>query len=159
MRRRIAVLVAVTSVLTAVSPVSAGPSIRGHSALGDWSYVNHEVFEVTLHQFIGDTVTGDRWFDWSTDGCSAPLFGDTGRSFNFREPCRRHDFGYRNLRLLEHRYGLGRDFWNTTNRRHVDQQFLADMKAHCRGRSLLLQPSCMAMAHTYYTAVRVAGGP
>jgi hypothetical protein len=165
MRSRIAVLVAVTSVLTVVSPAFAGPptshstSRTGHSALGDWSYVHHELFEVSLRQFIGDTGSGDRWFDWSTDGCSAPLLGDTGRSYNFREPCRRHDFGYRNLRLLEHRYGLGHDYWNAINRRRVDQQFLADMKAHCRGRSLLLQPSCLAMAHTYYTAVRVAGGP
>jgi Prokaryotic phospholipase A2 len=140
MRRRIAVLVAVTSVLTVVSPVFAGPPVPrrpvvlGHSAAGDWRYVHHELFEVSLRRFIADTTTGDRW-------------------------CRRHDFGYRNLRLLEHRYGLGRDFWNATNRRRVDQQFLADMKAHCRGRSLLLQPSCLAMAHTYYTAVRVAGGP
>jgi hypothetical protein len=165
MRTRIAVLVAVTSVLTVVSPVSAGPSaphrrsLLGHSAFGDWSYVHHELFEVSLRVFIGDTVIGDRWFDWSTDGCSAPLLGDSGRSYNFREPCRRHDFGYRNLRLLEHRYGLGRDFWNATNRRRVDQQFLTDMKSHCRGRSPLLQPSCLAMAHTYYAAVRVAGGP
>lgn len=165
MRRRIAVLVAVTSVLTVVSPVFAGPPVPrrpvtlGHSAPGDWRYVHRELFEVSLRQFIADTTTGDRWYDWSTDGCSAPLLGDTGRSYNFRESCRRHDFGYRNLRLLERRYGLGRDFWNATNRRRVDQQFLADMKAHCRGRSLLLQPSCLAMAHTYYTAVRVAGGP
>jgi Prokaryotic phospholipase A2 len=158
MRLRTAVLVAVTSVLTVVSPALAG-SPRGHSAVADWAYVRHELYDVPLRQFIADAASADRWFDWSTDGCSAPLLGDTGRSYNFREACRRHDFGYRNLHLLEYRYGLGRDFWNSTNRRRVDQQFLADMKSHCRGRALLLQPSCFGMAHGYYTAVRVAGGP
>jgi Prokaryotic phospholipase A2 len=154
MRLRTAVLVAVTSVLTVVSPAHAG-----HSSAADWAFVRRELFDVSLRQFIADTERGDRWFDWSTDGCSAPLFGDTGRAYNFLQPCRRHDFGYRNLRLLEHRYGTGRSFWNSTNRQRVDRQFLADMKAHCRGRSIVLQASCFAMAHTYYTAVRVAGGP
>jgi hypothetical protein len=160
MRTRLAVLVAVTSVLTVVSPALAGPrSAVGHSAVTDWAFVRHELFDVPLRQFIADAATGDVWFDWTNDGCSAPLVGDTGRSFNFRDPCRRHDFGYRNLHRLEHRYGLGHTFWNSTNRRRVDQQFLADMTAHCHTRALLLRPSCLMWARGYYTAVRVAGGP
>ena len=167
MRFRIAVLVAVTSVLTVVSPASAGPrslhghipTPRGHSAVSDWAFVRHELFDLPLGRFIADAATADRWFDWSTDFCSAPLLGNTGHSYNFRNACRRHDFGYRNLRLLEHRYGLGRNYWNATNRRRVDEQFLADMTGHCSGRSFILQPSCFTMAHTYFTAVRLAGGP
>ena len=90
---------------------------------------------------------------WRTNGCSAPLVGDTGLSFNFRNSCRRHDFGYRNLKLLDRRYGGG--FWNPTSRRRVDQQFLADMKAHCHTRALWLRPTCLGWAQTYYIAVRV----
>ncbi|MGB8858462.1 MAG: phospholipase A2 [Ilumatobacteraceae bacterium] len=164
MRFRLAVLVAVTSVLTVVSPVSAGPTntIRpaaAHSAVNDWAFVQHELYGLALRDFVASIAAGDRWFDWSSDGCSAPLVGDTGLSFNFRDPCRRHDFGYRNLQLLERRYGRGSTYWNGTNRRRVDQQFLADMKAHCRGRAITLQAQCFGWAETYYAAVRVAGGP
>ena len=162
MRFRLAVLVAVTSVLTVVSPAFAGPLpavAAVHNAVVDWQYVHHELYDVSLRQFVADTRTGDRWFDWSTDFCSAPLIGNTGRSFDFHGPCRRHDFGYRNLQRLEVRYGRGHVFWNSTERRRVDQQFLADMKAHCRTRSIFLRPSCRFWAAAFYTAVRVAGGP
>ena len=101
-------------------------------------------------------VGSDTWFDWSTDFCSAPLVGNTGRSFNFTNACRRHDFGYRNLQLLDRRYGGGH--WNSANRRRVDQQFLLDMKQHCWSRPWYDEPTCLAWAETFYTAVRVAGG-
>lgn len=157
MRFRIALLVAVTSVLTVVSPASAGPT---HTAGGDWAYVHRLLFEVPLSEFGATARTGaDPWFDWSTDWCSAPLVGSTGLSFDFRWPCRRHDFGYRNLQLLERRYGTGRTYWNGANRQRVDDRFYADMKAHCRSRSVLLQPACYRWAWTFYSAVRVAGGP
>ncbi len=168
MRVRFAVLVAVTTVLTVLSPAPAGlasgpvsgpTSVLGHTAARDWLYVRHELFGVSLAQFVDDAGHGDPWYDWSNDGCSAPLLGNTGRSFNFRDACRRHDFGYRNLRLLEHRYGLGHTYWNAATRRRVDVNFLADMRAHCRRRSILLRPSCLLWAQTYYVAVRAAGGP
>ena len=170
MRFRLAVLVAVTSVLTVVSPVAAGPSTATrptvvHSANGDWGYVQQQLHQVSLRTFVATIPIGDRWFDWSNDGCSAPLVGDTGFSFNIRDSCRRHDFGYRNLKLLEKRYGKGSmlwngtTYWNGTNRQKVDQQFLGDMKSHCRGRALTLQVQCFSWAQTFYTAVRIAGGP
>ena len=154
MRFRIAVLVAVTSLLTAVSPVSAGP----RSAHTDWAFVQRMVFTVTLAEFVR-SAPGDPWFDWSTDLCSAPLVGSTGLSFDFGAPCRRHDFGYRNLRLLERRYGAGGTYWNRANRKAVDDQFLRDLRAHCRTRAVWLQTQCHGWASTFYTAVRIAGGP
>ena len=175
MRVRAAVLVAVTSVLTVVSPVHAGPRpvtnhpvtnhpvtnhpVTNHSATRDWAFVAHELFEVPLSRFAADAAKGDPWFDWSNDGCSAPLLGNAGRTYNFLQACMRHDFGYRNLQRLERRYGRGHMFWNAVNRRRVDQQFLADMKHHCRGRSWWLQPGCFLSAYTYYAAVRAVAGP
>ncbi len=157
MRFRIAVLVAVTSFLTVTSPARAG---LAHTAATDWAYVRRMVHEVPLSEFTNVARNSpDGWFDWSTDWCSAPLVGSTGLSFDFRWPCRRHDFGYRNLQLLERRYGTGRTYWNGTNRKAVDDRFYADMKAHCRTRSLLLQGQCFNWAWTFYLAVRVAGGP
>lgn len=154
MRFRFAVLVAVTSFLTVVSPASAGPT-----AASDWAYVSRLAFTVPLSTFSSARATGDPWFDWSTDGCSAPLIGDSGLTFNFREACVRHDFGYRNLKLLERRYGSGRSYWNAANRKRVDDQFLIDMKAHCRSRALPLRPTCNLWADIFHRAVRIAGGP
>jgi Prokaryotic phospholipase A2 len=156
MRVLLSVLVAVTSILTAASPVSAGPA---HSAKADQAYVENMLYSVSIDQFntAADT-TGDRWFDWTTDWCSAPLVGSTGRSFDFRAPCRRHDFGYRNLRLLDRRYGGGGQYWNDGTRRRVDQQLLSDMKSHCRARPWFEEATCRLWADTFYSVVRVAGG-
>jgi hypothetical protein len=165
MRHRTAVLVAVTSVLTVLSPTmlgrpssaSAAPSV--HSAATDWAFVQHELFAVSLDRFHRDRMRGDPWFDWSNDGCSAPLLGNTGRTYDFGPACRRHDFGYRNLRRLERRYGSGHTFWNTTNRFRVDRQFLSDMRGHCRHRAWWLRPACGLTAWLYFAAVRTVGGP
>ena len=74
MRRFARVLVAVTSLLTAVP--SAHPALAvGNNAVNDSAYVQHLVFNVTLSQFSNTARTrvglqgtaGDTWFDWSTD--------------------------------------------------------------------------------------------
>lgn len=153
MKHILRVVVAVTLALTVASPASAG-SI--HSAVTDQAYVAQMLYATSMSGFLA-AVGSDPWFDWTTDFCSAPLVGNSGRSFNFTNACRRHDFGYRNLHLLDQRYGSG--YWNSSNRRHVDQQFLADMKSHCHSRPWYDEPTCYAWAQTFYTAVRLAGGP
>jgi hypothetical protein len=152
MRHLLTVLVAVTSVLTVASPADAGSL---HSVVADRAYVERMMFATSMNGFLAAVGT-DQWFDWSTDFCSAPLVGNTGRSFNFTNACRRHDFGYRNLHLLDRRYSGGN--WNSLTRRRVDLQFLADMKAHCWSRPWYDAPTCFAWAETFYAGVRVAGG-
>lgn len=162
MRSSTRVLVAVTSFLTVLSPALAGsPSVAADSgsAGGDLAYVEQVMFHTSIVDFTRIADHGDPWFDWSTDWCSAPLVGSTGRSFDFRAPCRRHDFGYRNLQRMERRYGSGATFWNATSRRRVDRQLQADMDAHCRSRRWSERATCLAWADTFYAAVRVAGGP
>jgi hypothetical protein len=171
MRHLARVLVAVTSVLTAVSILDPDVAATawasgGGTAAADQAFVERMEFATPLgafsdaarHRTGPDGRSGDGWFDWSTDLCSAPLVGNTGRTFNFTEPCRRHDFGYRNSKLLDHRYGAGR-YWNGTARKRIDQQFLADMLSHCASRRVIDRPTCMSWAYTFYGAVRVAGGP
>ena len=167
MRRLARVLVAVTSSLTALSlsvvPAGAG---GGGTAAVDSAYVQRLVFDTSMGDFTAsaaahtgpDGKAGDTWFDWSNDLCSAPLVGNTGRSFNFTDACRRHDFAYRNTKLLDDRYGRG-TYWNGDARKRIDKQFLSDMKQHCSGRRLIDRPTCNAWAYTFYSAVRVAGGP
>jgi hypothetical protein len=146
------VLVAVTTVLTVASPALAG-SVR--SAATDQAFVERMLYTTSMSGFIA-AVGSDTWFDWNTDFCSAPLVGNTGRSFNFTKACRRHDFGYRNLQLIDRRYGGGH--WNSSSRKRVDQQFLADMKRHCWARPWYDEPTCLAWAETFYAGVRIAGG-
>jgi Prokaryotic phospholipase A2 len=153
MRPVLRVLVAVTSVLTVASPASAGPL---HTAPTDLATIERLMYATPLASFVA-AVGHDRWFDWSTDLCSAPLVGNTGRSFNFTNACRRHDFGYRNLQLVDRSYGT--HAWNHDSRRRVDLQLFADMYGHCRARSWWDRPTCLAWARVFYAAVRVAGGP
>ena len=153
MRHVLGMLVAVTSVLTVASPASAGPV---HSASADQAFVERMLYATPITGFIAEAGI-DMWFDWSTDLCSAPLVGSTGRTFNFIDACRRHDFGYRNLQLLDLRYGDGH--WSAASRRRADHLFRNDMRRHCWARPWYDEPTCLVWAQTFYAAVRVAGGP
>ena len=160
------VLVAVTSLLT-VSFIARTAHASVGNAAADAAYVQRMLFGMPLGEFsarahlhVGpDGISGNTWFDWTSDLCSAPLVGSTGRTFNFIEPCRRHDFGYRNTQLLERRYGGAGQYWNAASRLHIDRQLLADAMAHCASRWFFERPSCYWWAITFYRAVRVAGGP
>jgi hypothetical protein len=161
MRQRATLLVAATSLLAVIAfAVTASDAVADfapvRSATTDRAYVDRMLFGVGMATFL--TAVGvDRWFDWSTDLCSAPLIGSTGRSFDFRHPCRRHDFGYRNLQLIDRRYGTRH--WGSASRKAVDDRFRTDMHDHCRTRSTWLRPTCHCWAEVFYVAVRAAGGP
>ncbi len=103
-----------------------------------------------LDEFIAYRNSPDRdgRLDFSTDGCSAPVVGSTGISFDFTNACLRHDFGYRNYK------DLGRF---EAEKARVDRQFYDDMAAHCRTRSFLLRGRCMTWARRFYSGVVVFG--
>lgn len=103
-----------------------------------------------LAAFIGVKESEDRdpRLDWSDDGCSAPLVGSTGASFDFTEACERHDFAYRNYK----RIGL---IWG--RREAADRRFLRDMLDHCATRSGFEAWRCRNWAHTFYLGVRAFG--
>lgn len=103
---------------------------------------------------IADSPTHDVRLDWSTDGCSAPIVQSTGRSFDFYNACRRHDFGYRNMS----RFKNGR-VWNETVRLRIDGQFRKDARASCTSKLRLTKVQCLAWAETYFRAVRSFGTP
>jgi hypothetical protein len=167
-------LVAVSSVLTALTSLSATTSPDVNR---DVAFVESVVFQTPVREFDRSRFMWrrqHRWFDWSTDGCSAPLVGGEGRSFNFVAACRRHDFGYRNLKLLDQRYNCsdaqpgsicsvyswtyGR-FWNSTQRQRIDEQFNRDMLEHCASRLRSFRVRCEAWAFAYFNSVRAIGGP
>ncbi len=140
----------VTSLLFAVASVAA-PS--PHSAATLTTVVDKGIFSTELQDFPRFVRANRRTYrelDWSTDYCSAPFVGNTGRSFNFRLPCQRHDFGYRNLKII--------GAFTEENRKRVDERFLTDMKSTCAPRGVTQRYNCYLWADTFYAAVRVFAG-
>ena len=145
MRRLLQVFIAVTTVLTVASPASASSL---HSASADQAFVEMMLYATSMTGFVA-AVDDDKWFDWSTDLCSAPLVGNTGRSFNFSNACRRHDFGYRNHGLS----GVGRAT--------VDRRFRDNMYHQCDvNHTDFLPPwvACRAAAKLIFEVVDQFGG-
>lgn len=114
------------------------------------------VFDRSLSSFIATADSRDRdpRLDWSTDGCSAPVVGSTGRTFDFYDACRRHDFAYRNFSRL-----LGGKLWTSSLRARIDAVFKKDMLADCRRRTGASKTSCIGWADTFYQFVRAYAGP
>ena len=164
------ILVAVSSLLT-VQPSPTPDPAR------DLRRIEKLVFSTPISDFVKLTAVHsveDSWFDWTTDGCSAPVIGDSGHSFDFARPCLRHDFAYRNYKLLDARYscpnrtngsvctaesGQQGAYWNSGVRKRIDQQFRQDMLYECALRKSSERFRCRLWAETYYKAVRIAGGP
>lgn len=165
MRRLVACSVAIT--LLAPLPDSraiaaSNPSHRSESVATspDRSVVDRLVFEVPLERFRAERSRDKRrhrWLITTTDGCSAPVVGSGGRSFNFRLACERHDLAYANYRALD-RLGLGVT-WNSNLRSLVDDQFQRDLQRSCTRRRHSERLRCDAWAVVYFHAVRLAAGP
>lgn len=114
------------------------------------------VFKTPLSVFLStaDSTERDGRLTWTTDGCSVPVLGSTGRTFDFYNACRRHDFAYRNLGKLD-----GGKWWTAQMRARVDVVFKKDMLADCAKRTKTSRQSCTAWAETFYRAVRTYAGP
>ncbi len=87
--------------------------------------------------------------DWSRDGCSAPDGLGLGYREDFRPACNVHDFGYRNLRVLER---------SDANRKTTDEVFHGNMDVICAAKSWYKRPACYSAAYAYYQGVRIGGG-
>lgn len=147
----LSMLVAATSML-AVNTAPPDPS--SNSFAEEVATINRLLFDLDLRTFANKYTLlrrANRALDWTTDGCSAPVVGDSGRSFNFRWPCLRHDFGYRNFKS----HGL----FNSESRLRVDEQLHRDLEETCAPRLRTFKLRCMAWAEIFYTLVRAGGGP
>ena len=135
---------------------TAGLSVALFSPPSPRAQIETFVFRTPLATFIStaDSSTRDARLDWSSDGCSAPIIESTGRTFDFRNACRRHDFGYRNYSRLDN--GTK---WTSALRARVDAVFLKDMHADCARRPRVVRASCTLWAQTFYRFVRTYAGP
>jgi hypothetical protein len=115
--------------------------------------VSYVMFDIDFRTFTREKFSLKRaypFLDWTTDGCSAPVVGGEGRSFNFTQACMRHDFGYRNIKRL----GL----FNELVRTKLDEQFHRDLESSCATQVRTRKIRCLMWAETFYVAVRATGG-
>ena len=141
-------LVAVTSLLTVNSPLRITPPAF-ESPIEAVSYV---MFDLDFVSFKRNTYSLKRaypYLDWTTDGCSAPVVGNEGRSFDFTHACIRHDFGYRNTKKLGQ--------FSEPVRLQIDEQFHRDLESSCANQFRTRKIRCLMWAETFYIAVRATG--
>jgi len=169
MRRFVACLVAALLSTTAVdgsaahsahvaSSISTASSIS--AAPPDRAVVDRLVFEVPLTRFRVERSRAKRthrWLNTSTDGCSAPLVGSTGKSFDFRLACERHDLAYANYPALARVDSTVA--WDAALRARVDDQFQRDLQWSCLRRRHSERLRCDAWVVVFFHAVRLAAGP
>ena len=146
----LSMLVAVTSVLPAQLPLDASPV----PVLSNVDAVRYIEFDLSIAGFTQQRFSLRRQYPtltWTSDGCSAPIIGSEGRSFNFRAACDRHDLGYRNFKALA--------IFDTSTRKLIDEQLHRDMNTYCNSQRRTFKVRCIAWSEIFYTMVRAAGGP
>lgn len=119
----------------------------------DTATIDYVLFDLDLNTFIRQRPKLRRTYPqliWTTDGCSAPVVGESGRSFNFRNACIRHDFGYRNYK--------SRNMFTADSRLRLDELFRQDLHTLCAPRVRTFKVRCAAWAELFFAAVRSAGG-
>lgn len=150
----LSMLVAVTSVMSAQLPPVVVTSTQPNPVLSNVDAVRYIEFDLDIATFTRQRFALRRQYptlDWTTDGCSAPIVGSEGRSFNFRTACDRHDFGYRNFKNL--------GIFDTSTRTLIDEQLHRDMNTYCDSQRRTFKVRCVAWSEIFYTMVRAAGGP
>jgi hypothetical protein len=111
------------------------------------------MFDIDFRTFTREKFSLKRaypFLDWTTDGCSAPVVGNEGRSFNFTHACVRHDFGYRNTKKLGQ--------FNEIVRTKLDEQFRRDLESSCAPQVRTRKIRCLMWVETFFVAVRATGG-
>lgn len=144
-------LVVVTSILT-INGSALANSPR--PIPNDTATIDYVLFELDLNTFVRQRSMLRRTYpqlNWTTDGCSAPVVGESGRSFNFRDACIRHDFGYRNYKAHE--------MFTSDTRMRLDERFRQDLHTLCAPKVRTFKVRCAAWAEIFFAAVRTAGGP
>lgn len=140
---------AVLAVLVVATSLLAAPT---NEPSDDVALVSRITFELDLSTFSRQRTILTRKYprlDWSTDGCSAPVVGSEGRTFDFRIPCARHDFAYRNFTAL----GVLDD----SLRARIDDQFRKDLYKSCERQLRTRRVRCVAWAELFVEVVRRVG--
>lgn len=145
-RLLLAVALTLLAVLVSAAPAAAVTRAEKLAVLADWTRPALSSYRAWNAARLDQAAWAEYRFDWSTDECSASP--DQPLGFDFRLPCRRHDFGYRNYRAVD---------LFTPNKARVDNAFHADLKRRCATYPLAVRPACLSVAWIYYQAVKAFG--
>ena len=140
---------AVVAVLVVATSLLAAPA---NDLSDDVANISRITFDLDLATFARQRSTLARKYpqlDWTTDGCSAPVVGSEGRTFDFRIPCARHDFAYRNFAAL--------GVLDETLRARIDDQFRKDLYKSCERQLRTRRVRCVAWAEIFVEVVRRVG--
>jgi hypothetical protein len=135
--RLLALVAAAVMVAGTAAPAQAAPPGDKDAVLAVWTQPEAASFAKWSIARANKAAWKAYGFDWSTDGCTGGP--DQPFGYDFRLPCYRHDFGYRN-------YGRASTF--KANKARLDRAFLSDMRRVCDHKG----PLCRVLAGTYYRA-------
>ena len=107
------------------------------------------LFTKSMHEFplARDDPDHSLFLDWNSDACSHAL--DTPLGFDFKPPCHRHDFGYKNYKRQKR--------FNEESELKIVNNFGKDMHEECARHEGVRGSHCRTMAKTYYFGVRHFG--
>ncbi|MEJ3746668.1 phospholipase [Actinomycetes bacterium KLBMP 9797] len=111
-----------------------------------WTQTSESSYNGWLYGLEHQSLFREFEFTWATDYCTSSP--DQPSGFDFRLPCLRHDFGYRNYERL----GAF-----SANKSRVDSAFYADMRRKCDTYFIAVRPACYSLAAIYYEAVSIFG--
>ncbi|WP_157248165.1 phospholipase [Nonomuraea typhae] len=141
-----AAFLSLIAVLGFALPAHAVTPEQKLAAMSAFSQPNATSFNAWHAAWQNQAAWADYNFDWSTDLCSSSP--DQPLGFDFRMPCRRHDFGYRNYKAMNA---------FPANKARIDDAFYFDMREVCARYSGLPKSTCNGLAWTYYQAVKNLG--
>jgi hypothetical protein len=125
---------------------SAVTTTRKETVLSAWTQTDVGSFNAWKAARANRSAWAEYDLDWSTDYCSASP--DNPLGFEFETPCARHDFGYRNYKILG---------TFPSNKVRIDNAFHEDLLRVCDIYSAPLRTACDSLAWTYYQAVKIFG--
>jgi hypothetical protein len=144
----LAPLVGATLLLALSTPASAATTEQKLAVLSNWSQPTSGSYNSWNAARQNQGAWADYGFIWTTDFCS--VSPDRPSGFDFRMPCWRHDFGYRNYNAL----GAF-----AANKTRLDDAFYFDLRAKCATYNVFVRPACYGFAWSYYQAARAFGSP
>jgi hypothetical protein len=143
----LAPVLGIALVLSTAAPAAAVTLEQKLSVMLSWTRPTTNSYNAWNSGRLNQAAWADYRFDWSTDYCSTSP--DQPLGFDFRLPCHRHDFGYRNYKAVG-------DF--AANKPRLDDAFYFDLRAKCATYNVFVRPACYSLAWTYYQAVLTFGG-
>jgi len=142
----LACVASIAASLVVAAPATAVTLEQKLGVLSSWSQPTSASYNGWNGGRLNQGAWVDYGFDWSTDFCSTSP--DQPLGFDFRLPCHRHDFGYRNYKAVSQ---------FPSNKSRIDDSFYFDLRSKCATYNVFVRPACYSLAWSYYQAVKAFG--